>query len=231
MISFAGESQARMRYTYFASAAKKEGYEQIAAIFTETADQEKEHAKRMFKWLEGGMVEITASYPAGVIGTTMENLKAAAAGEHEEWSLDYPKFADIADEEGFPAIAAMYRMISVAEKGHEERYLALLKNLEEFKVFEKDGETVWQCRNCGYIHVGKEAPQMPGLLASAGLLRSEERELLIVCRIFYGKRRRLSGSFLIKWVQGRTGFFMKEILTHLAIWVIFKFFRRVLLLL
>lgn len=159
MVSFAGESQARMRYTYFASAAKKEGYEQIAAIFTETADQEKEHAKRMFKWLEGGMVEITASYPAGVIGTTMENLKAAAAGEHEEWSLDYPKFADIADEEGFPAIAAMYRMISVAEKGHEERYLALLKNLEEFKVFVKDGETVWQCRNCGYIHVGKEAPQ------------------------------------------------------------------------
>ena len=159
MVSFAGESQARMRYTYFASAAKKEGYEQIAAIFTETADQEKEHAKRMFKWLEGGMVEITASYPAGVIGTTMENLKAAAAGEHEEWSLDYPKFADIADEEGFPAIAAMYRMISVAEKGHEERYLALLKNLEEFKVFVKDGETVWQCRNCGYIHVGNEAPQ------------------------------------------------------------------------
>ena len=176
MISFAGESQARMRYTYFASAAKKEGYEQIAAIFTETADQEKEHAKRMFKWLEGGMVEITASYPAGVIGTTMENLKAAAAGEHEEWSLDYPKFADIADEEGFPAIAAMYRMISVAEKGHEERYLALLKNLEEFKVFEKDGETVWQCR--------RSSADVPGLLASAGLLRSEERELLIVCRIF-----------------------------------------------
>lgn len=160
MVSFAGESQARMRYTYFASAAKKEGYEQIAAIFTETADQEKEHAKRMFKWLEGGMVEISASYPAGVIGTTMENLKAAAAGEHEEWSLDYPKFADIADEEGFPAIAAMYRMIAVAEKGHEERYLALLKNLEEFKVFVKDGETVWQCRNCGYIHVGKEAPKV-----------------------------------------------------------------------
>ena len=160
MVSFAGESQARMRYTYFASAAKKEGYEQIAAIFTETADQEKEHAKRMFKWLEGGMVEITASYPAGVIGTTMENLKAAAAWEHEEWSLDYPKFADIADEEGFPAIAAMYRMIAVAEKGHEERYLALLKNLEEFKVFVKDGETVWQCRNCGYIHVGKEAPKV-----------------------------------------------------------------------
>ena len=159
MVSFAGESQARMRYTYFASAAKKEGYEQIAAIFAETADQEKEHAKRMFKWLEGGMVEITASYPAGVIGTTAENLKAAAAGEHEEWTADYPKFAEIADEEGFPAIAAMYRMIAVAEKGHEERYLALLKNLEEFKVFVKDGETVWQCRNCGYINVGKEAPQ------------------------------------------------------------------------
>ena len=152
--AFAGESQARTRYTFFASVAKKEGYEQIAGVFAETADQEKEHAKRFFKFLEGGDLEITASYPAGVIGTTMENLKAAAAGEHEEWSLDYPKFADIADEEGFPAIAAMYRMISVAEKGHEERYLALLKNLEEFKVFVKDGETVWQCRNCGYIHVG-----------------------------------------------------------------------------
>ena len=159
MISFAGESQARMRYTYFASVAKKEGYEQIAAIFTETADQEKEHAKRMFKWLEGGMVEITATYPAGVIGTTLENLKAAAAGEHEEWSLDYPKFADIADEEGFPLIAAMYRMITVAEKGHEERYMAFVKNIEAGKVFEKDEETVWQCRNCGYIHVGKEAPE------------------------------------------------------------------------
>ena len=123
-ISFAGESQARMRYTYFASVAKKEGYEQISAIFTETADQEKEHAKRMFKWLEGGMVEITASYPAGVIGTTLENLKAAAAGENEEWSLDYPRFA-----------------------------------IEEGKVFKKDVETVWQCRNCGYVHVGTEAPE------------------------------------------------------------------------
>ena len=140
MISFAGESQARMRYTYFASAAKKEGYEQIAAIFTETADQEKEHAKRMFKWLEGGMVEITASYPAGVIGTTAENLKAAAAGEHEEWSLDYPKFADIADEEGFPAIAIMYRNIAVAEKGHEERYRALLANVENGEVFKQKGK-------------------------------------------------------------------------------------------
>ena len=158
MVSFAGESQARMRYTYFASAAKKEGYEQISAIFTETADQEKEHAKRMFKWLEGGMVEITASYPAGKIGTTLENLKAAAAGENEEWSLDYPKFADIADEEGFPAIAKMYREIAVAEKGHEERYLAFVKNIEEGTVFKKDKEVVWQCRNCGYVHEGPEAP-------------------------------------------------------------------------
>lgn len=157
-ISFAGESQARMRYTYFASAAKKEGFEQISAIFLETAEQEKEHAKRMFKWLEGGMVEITASYPAGVIGSTLENLKAAAAGENEEWSLDYPKFADIADEEGFPAIAKMYREIAVAEKGHEERYLAFVKNIEDEKVFKKDVEVVWQCRNCGYIYVGKEAP-------------------------------------------------------------------------
>ena len=158
-ISFAGESQARMRYTYFASAAKKEGYEQIAAIFQETADQEKEHAKRMFKWLEGGMVEITASYPSGVIGTTLENLKAAAAGENEEWAMDYPKFADIADEEGFPAITKMYREIAKAEKGHEERYLALAKNVEEGKVFVKDEEVTWQCRNCGYIHTGKEAPK------------------------------------------------------------------------
>ncbi|WP_072531292.1 rubrerythrin [Bacteroides ilei] len=159
-ISFAGESQARNRYTYFASVAKKEGYEQISAIFTETADQEKEHAKRMFKWLEGGMVEITASYPAGVIGTTLENLKAAAAGENEEWSMDYPKFADIADEEGFPAIAKMYREIAVAEKGHEERYLAFVKNIEDGKVFKKDVEIVWQCRNCGYLYVGTEAPEI-----------------------------------------------------------------------
>lgn len=160
MTSFAGESQARMRYTYFASVAKKEGYEQIAAIFTETADQEKEHAKRMFKWLEGGMVEITASYPAGVIGSTLENLKAAAAGEHEEWSLDYPKFADIADEEGFPAIAVMYRNIAVAEKGHEERYQAFVNNIENGTVFKKYIEVVWQCRNCGYLTIGKEAPEL-----------------------------------------------------------------------
>lgn len=160
LTSFAGESQARMRYTYFASTAKKEGYEQIAAIFLETAEQEKEHAKRMFKWLEGGKVEITASYPAGVIGTTLENLKAAAAGENEEWTMDYPKFADVADEEGFPEIALMYRNIAVAEKGHEERYLAFVKNIENGKVFVKDEEIVWQCRNCGYIYVGKEAPEL-----------------------------------------------------------------------
>ena len=160
LTSFAGESQARMRYTYFASAAKKEGYEQISAIFLETAEQEKEHAKRMFKWLEGGKVEITASYPAGVIGTTLDNLKAAAAGENEEWTMDYPKFADVADAEGFPEIAAMYRNIAIAEKGHEERYLAFVKNIEAGKVFAKDEEIVWQCRNCGYIHVGKEAPEV-----------------------------------------------------------------------
>lgn len=158
LTSFAGESQARMRYTYFASVAKKEGYEQIAAIFTETADQEKEHAKRMFKYLEGGMVEITASYPAGMIGSTLENLQAAAAGEHEEWSLDYPHFADVAEQEGFLSIAAMYRNIAIAEKAHEERYLAFVKNIEQASVFAKEGEVVWQCRNCGYVHVGKEAP-------------------------------------------------------------------------
>ena len=146
LTSFAGESQARMRYTYFASVAKKEGYEQISAIFTETADQEKEHAKRMFKFLEGGMVEITASYPAGVIGNTLENLRAAAAGEHEEWSLDYPHFADVAEQEGFPMIAAMYRNISIA--------------IENMTVFAKEGEVVWQCRNCGYIEIGKEAPEV-----------------------------------------------------------------------
>jgi len=160
MQSFAGESQARMRYTYFASAAKKEGYEQIAAIFTETADQEKEHAKRMFKYLEGGMVEVNASFPAGVIGQTIDNLKAAAAGENEEWSELYPSFAKIADQEGYPEIAQMYRAISVAEKEHENRYNAFVKNIEANEVFEKTSETTWQCRNCGYVHTGKEAPNM-----------------------------------------------------------------------
>ena len=160
LTSSAGESQARMRYTYYASVAKKEGYEQIAAIFTETADQEKEHAKRMFKYLEGGMVEITASYPAGVISTTLNNLLEAAAGEHEEWSQDYPHFADVAEKEGFYEIAAMYRNISVAEKGHEERYRAFVNNIENAAVFAKEGEVVWQCRNCGYITIGKEAPEV-----------------------------------------------------------------------
>lgn len=159
LTSFAGESQARNRYTFFASAAKKEGYEQISAIFTETADQEKEHAKRMFKFLEGGVVEITASFPAGVIGKTLDNLKAAAAGENEEWTEAYPHFAEVADAEGFPEIAEMYRRIAIAEKGHEERYRAFIKNIEEGTVFAKEEETVWQCRNCGYIHVGKEAPE------------------------------------------------------------------------
>lgn len=159
LTSFAGESQARNRYTFFASAAKKEGYEQISAIFTETADQEKEHAKRMFKFLEGGVVEITASFPAGVIGKTIDNLKAAAAGENEEWTEAYPHFAEVADAEGFPEIAEMYRRVAIAEKGHEERYRAFIKNIEEGTVFAKEEETVWQCRNCGYIHVGKEAPE------------------------------------------------------------------------
>jgi len=159
LASFAGESQARMRYTYFASKAKKEGFEQIAAIFEETANQEKEHAKLMFKCLEGGMVEITASFPAGVIGTTAENLLAAAQGEHEEWTQDYPMFADIADEEGFHDIAEMYRNIAIAEKGHEERYRHFLTNLGEDSVFKKNREVTWQCRNCGFVHTGKSAPE------------------------------------------------------------------------
>ena len=158
--SFAGESQARMRYTYFSSVAKKEGYEQIAAIFMETAEQEKEHAKRMFKYLEGGMVEITASYPAGVIGTTIANLKAASAGENEEWTVDYPHFADVAEKEGFNDIALMYRNIAVAEKGHEERYRAFVENIEKNRVFEKDGKVMWQCRNCGFIYEGTKAPEV-----------------------------------------------------------------------
>ena len=149
LTSFAGESQARMRYTYFASVAKKEGFVQIAAIFEETADHEKEHAKRMFKFLEGGMVEITACYPAGVIGSTLENLLSAAQGEHDEWSRDYPKFAEVAAEEGFSEVAAMYRNVSIAEKGHEERYRVFIKNIESSQVFTREGETTWQCRNCG----------------------------------------------------------------------------------
>lgn len=158
MQSFAGESQARMRYTYYASQAKKEGYEQISAIFAETADQEKEHAKRMFKYLEGGMVEVNASFPAGVIGTTLENLYESAAGEYEEWEELYPKFERIAAEEGFPEIAAMYHNIIIAEKEHERRYRAFIKNIENSKVFEKDTEIEWQCRNCGFVITSKSAP-------------------------------------------------------------------------
>lgn len=157
--SFAGESQARSRYTFFASQAKKEGFEQIAAIFMETAEQEKEHAKRFFKFLEGGMVEITASYPAGVIGDTAANLEAAAAGEYEEWAELYPQFADIADEEGFPAIAAAWRNIAKVEAYHEKRYRTLYARVADGEVFLRKDEITWQCRNCGFIYVGKSAPK------------------------------------------------------------------------
>ncbi len=157
--SFAGESQARMRYTFFAKEAKKEGFEQIAALFQETADQEMSHAKRMFRYLEGGMVEITASYPAGVIGTTAENLKAAAEGENEEWTDLYPHFAEVAEEEGFKEIATMYRMIAKAEAIHEERYLKLLERVENGTVFSRDEEIEWLCRHCGYVFTGKKPPK------------------------------------------------------------------------
>lgn len=157
--AFAGESQARNRYTYFASQARKDGFEQIAAIFEETANQEKEHAKRLFKFLEGGEVEITASFPAGVIGTTLENLKAAAAGEHYETTEMYPEFAVIADKEGFNDIAAVFRAIAVAEKQHEKRYLALARNIEKGEVFKRETKVVWRCRNCGYLYEGTEAPK------------------------------------------------------------------------
>ena len=160
LAAFAGESQARNRYTYFASQARKEGYQQIAAIFEETANQEKEHAKREFKFLKGGEVEITAAFPAGVIGSTLENLKAAAAGEHYENTQMYPGFAQTADEEGFTEIATVFRNIAVAEKRHEDRYLALAKNLTEGKVFKRKKPVRWVCRNCGYVHEGLEAPDV-----------------------------------------------------------------------
>jgi len=155
--SFAGESQARNRYEFFASVARKEGYEQIANIFMETAGQEKEHAKRFFKFLEGGMTEITAAYPAGVIGTTTENLKAAAEGEHEEWQDLYPAFAEVAKEEGFMEVATAFKMISKVEMEHERRYLKLLQNLSEDKVFMKDGKVWWKCLNCGYVYESAKA--------------------------------------------------------------------------
>ena len=156
--AFAGESQARSRYVYFSSVAKKEGFEHIAAVFAETAEQEKEHAKRFFSFLEGGMVEITASYPAGIVGTTKDNLEAAAAGENEEWTELYPAFAEIALEEGFPKVASAFKMIAKVEAEHEKRYRKLLANVEEGKVFEKDEAIFWQCRNCGFVFEGKKAP-------------------------------------------------------------------------
>jgi len=156
--AFAGESQARNRYTYFTGKAKKEGFIQIASIFEETANQEKEHAKRLFKFLEGGEVEITAAFPAGVIGGTLENLKASAAGENYEHTEMYPGFAKIAREEGFSDIADVFVAIAVAEKQHEKRYNDLAANIEAGRVFKRDEEVTWRCRNCGYLHKGKESP-------------------------------------------------------------------------
>ena len=156
--AFAGESQARMRYDYFAKQAKKEGLEQIAAIFEETSLNEREHAKRFFKFLEGGPVEITATYPAGKIGSTLENLKAAAEGENEEWTALYPEFAKIAEEEGYKEVAMAFKLIAKVEKAHDERYSTLYSNLENGLVFEREGKVVWKCRNCGYLHEGTKPP-------------------------------------------------------------------------
>ncbi|NLK41717.1 MAG: rubrerythrin family protein [Planctomycetes bacterium] len=159
LTGFAGESQARNRYTYFASQAKKEGYEQIAAIFLETADQEKEHAKRLYKFLEGGEVEIVGTFPAGVIGTTEENLQEAANGENYETTQMYPGFAKVAEQEGFTEIAAVFRKIAVAEARHRDRYIALRKNIQTGQVFKREKPQRWVCRNCGYVHEGTEAPK------------------------------------------------------------------------
>ena len=158
--AFAGESQARNRYTFAASKAKKEGFVQVALVFEETANQEKEHAKRFFSYLEGGELEITATFPAGIVGTTAENLKHAADGEHEEWSDMYPAMADTAEAEGFPEIALLFRAVSVAEKQHEKRYRDLLANIDAGRVFERAEVTKWRCINCGYIYEGVEAPQL-----------------------------------------------------------------------
>lgn len=158
LTAFAGESQARNRYAYFASQAKKDGYVQMSVIFEETANQEKEHAKRLFKFLKGGEVEIAASFPAGVIGSTLDNLKAAAAGEHYEQTEMYPGFAKTARDEGFGEIADVFMNIAVAERFHEKRYLGLAANIEAGRVFKRSDKVVWRCRNCGYIHEGKEAP-------------------------------------------------------------------------
>ena len=159
LTAFAGESQARNRYTYFASQAKKDGYVQIQSIFEETANQEKEHAKRLFKFLQGGEAEVQASFPAGVIGTTPENLKEAAGGENHEWTEMYPGFAKVAEEEGFSEIADVFRSIAVAEKQHEKRYNDLRANIEAGRVFKTEKPVVWRCRNCGYLHEGTEAPE------------------------------------------------------------------------
>jgi rubrerythrin len=159
LTAFAGESQARNRYNYFASKAKKEGYEQISAIFAETADNEKEHAKRFFKFLQGGEVEVAASFPAGVIADTKDNLKAAAAGENYEHSTMYPEFAKVADQEGFGEIAEVFRSIGAVEKQHEKRYLGLMANIEKGRVFKREKPVRWKCRNCGYVHEGAEAPE------------------------------------------------------------------------
>jgi rubrerythrin len=159
LTAFAGESQARNRYTYFASQAQKEGFVQIARIFEETADQEKEHAKRFFKFLEGGDAQIQATFPAGKIGKTAENLKEAAGGEHHEWTMMYPEFAKTARAEGFEDVAKAFDAIAVAEKQHEKRYLGLLANVQQDKVFKKGNIVVWRCLNCGFLHEGTEAPQ------------------------------------------------------------------------
>ena len=160
LTAFAGESQARNRYTYFASKAKKEGYVQISDIFMETANQEKEHAKRLFKFLEGGEVEIAGAFPAGVIGTTFENLKAAAAGEHHEYTEMYPDFAKVARKEGFETIASVFEAIAIAEKQHEKRYVDLADNINFGRVFKRDETVTWRCRNCGYLHEGDQAPEV-----------------------------------------------------------------------
>jgi rubrerythrin len=158
--AFAGESQARNRYTFFAGQARKDGFVQIADIFVETAEQEKEHAKRFFKFLEGGELEISATFPAGIIGATLDNLKAAAAGESHEHTSIYPGFARVAEEEGFKDVAATFRAVSVAEKQHEKRYLELAANIEAGRVFKRATSVTWRCRNCGYLHVGLAAPEL-----------------------------------------------------------------------
>ena len=167
LAAFTGESQARTRYTFFASVAKKEGYEQISAIFQETADNEKEHAELFFKLLSGGMVEIKAAYPAGVIGSTRENLKEAADGEKLEWGTLYPDFAKVAEEEGFKGAARTFRNVAMVENYHERRYRKLLANIEQDKVFKKDSPIMWKCRNCGYVFEGSEAPEKCPVCAHA----------------------------------------------------------------